>query len=141
MASIRFKEENQVPILCLAGFTGAFLCAWIGRLRAAAIFMVLAALTLSMRLWATGVPYWECLLFSGFVGGMFGVAIILLRRTGSIRAPSKGASKAHTSGRSTGDDQGLDIPSQIGKLGELKVHGLLSEEEFQAKKTELLSRM
>lgn len=46
-----------------------------------------------------------------------------------------------TSGRQTGDAQGLDIPSQIGKLGGLRAQGLVSEEEFQAKKTELLSRM
>jgi uncharacterized membrane protein len=37
--------------------------------------------------------------------------------------------------------QGEDVPSQIGKLGELKAQGLLTEEEFQTKKNELLSRM
>jgi hypothetical protein len=34
-----------------------------------------------------------------------------------------------------------DIPEQIRKLGELKDAGLISTEEFEAKKTELLSRM
>ncbi|MGZ4422428.1 MAG: SHOCT domain-containing protein [Gaiellaceae bacterium] len=34
-----------------------------------------------------------------------------------------------------------DIPDQIRKLGELRDSGVLSAEEFEAKKTELLSRM
>lgn len=34
-----------------------------------------------------------------------------------------------------------DVTNQIRKLGELKAQGLLSEEEFQHKKTELLSRL
>jgi Short C-terminal domain len=37
--------------------------------------------------------------------------------------------------------QKMDIPSQIGRLAELRKQGLLTEEEFQRKKTELLSRM
>jgi hypothetical protein len=36
---------------------------------------------------------------------------------------------------------GLDIPDQIRKLGELRDSGLLSEEEFVAKKADLLERM
>jgi hypothetical protein len=39
------------------------------------------------------------------------------------------------------DVQAADIPSQIANLFELKTQGLLSEEEFQTKKTELLARM
>ena len=35
----------------------------------------------------------------------------------------------------------LDIPEQIEKLGKLKEHGLLTEDEFQSKKQELLSRL
>jgi Bacterial PH domain/Short C-terminal domain len=35
----------------------------------------------------------------------------------------------------------LDIPEQIGKLAKLKEHGLLTEDEFQSKKQELLSRL
>ncbi|MCH5348403.1 MAG: SHOCT domain-containing protein [Oscillospiraceae bacterium] len=38
-------------------------------------------------------------------------------------------------------DHDLDIPEQIEKLAELKDKGILSEEEFQTKKTELLSRL
>ncbi len=34
-----------------------------------------------------------------------------------------------------------DITDQIRKLGELRAQGLLSEEEFQHKKSELLSRL
>jgi uncharacterized 2Fe-2S/4Fe-4S cluster protein (DUF4445 family) len=34
-----------------------------------------------------------------------------------------------------------DIPSQISKLAELKNQGIISTEEFEAKKKELLSRM
>lgn len=34
-----------------------------------------------------------------------------------------------------------DIPSQIKKLAELKESGILTEEEFNAKKTELLAKM
>jgi hypothetical protein len=34
-----------------------------------------------------------------------------------------------------------DLLSQITKLGELTTQGILTQEEFQAKKTELLSRM
>jgi uncharacterized membrane protein len=34
-----------------------------------------------------------------------------------------------------------DIPSQIRKLAELRAQGILTEEEFQTKKRELLSRM
>jgi hypothetical protein len=44
-------------------------------------------------------------------------------------------------GAQSGSVQGADIPSHIGKLAELKTQGLLTEEEFQAKKRELLSRM
>ncbi|MCC6486389.1 MAG: SHOCT domain-containing protein [Candidatus Hydrogenedentes bacterium] len=40
-----------------------------------------------------------------------------------------------------GSIQGSDVPSQIAKLAELKVQGLLTEEEFQGKKRELLTRM
>lgn len=35
----------------------------------------------------------------------------------------------------------IDIPEQIEKLGKLKEHGLLTEDEFQSKKQELLSRL
>ena len=38
-------------------------------------------------------------------------------------------------------NNGLDIPEQIKKLAELKEEGILTEEEFQTKKTELLSRL
>ncbi|RBQ19811.1 hypothetical protein DP939_13960 [Spongiactinospora rosea] len=38
-------------------------------------------------------------------------------------------------------DRGEDIPALIRKLGELRDAGLLTEEEFQAKKVELLSRL
>lgn len=38
-------------------------------------------------------------------------------------------------------DQSADIPEQIEKLSDLKNKGIISEEEFQAKKTELLSRL
>jgi len=34
-----------------------------------------------------------------------------------------------------------DIPDQVRKLGELRDEGLLTPEEFEAKKTDLLSRM
>jgi Short C-terminal domain len=34
-----------------------------------------------------------------------------------------------------------DIPAQIRKLAELRDQGILSEDEFTAKKTELLSRL
>tara|TARA_B100000749_G_C17978682_1_gene282270 strand:- start:133 stop:327 length:195 start_codon:yes stop_codon:yes gene_type:complete len=34
-----------------------------------------------------------------------------------------------------------DIPDQIGKLAELHKSGILSEEEFSEKKTQLLKRM
>ena len=34
-----------------------------------------------------------------------------------------------------------DIPSQISKLAELRAQGILTEEEFQTKKRELLARM
>lgn len=36
---------------------------------------------------------------------------------------------------------GIDIPEQIKKLSELKEQGILSQEEFDTKKTELLSRI
>ena len=39
------------------------------------------------------------------------------------------------------NNQSSDIPEQIEKLASLKEKGILSEEEFQAKKTELLSRL
>ena len=39
------------------------------------------------------------------------------------------------------DEGAPDIPDQIRKLGELRDSGLLSEEEFAAKKAELLERM
>jgi Short C-terminal domain len=45
-----------------------------------------------------------------------------------------------TSGQ-LGGIQVPDVPSQIGQLAELKAHGILTDEEFQVKKTELLSRM
>jgi hypothetical protein len=35
----------------------------------------------------------------------------------------------------------IDIPSQIKKLSELKEQGILSDEEFKIKKTELLAKM
>lgn len=35
----------------------------------------------------------------------------------------------------------MDIPEQIRKLSELKEQGILTEEEFNAKKSELLSRL
>jgi hypothetical protein len=38
-------------------------------------------------------------------------------------------------------EQATDIPEQIRKLGELKEQGLLTDEEFAAKKTELLARL
>jgi Zn-finger nucleic acid-binding protein len=34
-----------------------------------------------------------------------------------------------------------DIPSQIQKLSDLKEQGILTDEEFEKKKTELLSRL
>ncbi len=37
--------------------------------------------------------------------------------------------------------QAADVPSQIARLAELKTQGALTEEEFQAKKAELLARM
>ena len=37
--------------------------------------------------------------------------------------------------------QTTDVPSQISKLAQLRAQGALTEEEFQAKKTELLARM
>jgi Short C-terminal domain len=39
------------------------------------------------------------------------------------------------------EDTAPDIPDQIRKLGELRDSGVLTAEEFEAKKTELLSRM
>jgi Bacterial PH domain/Short C-terminal domain len=39
------------------------------------------------------------------------------------------------------EQQAPDIPDQIRKLGELRDAGMLSEEEFEAKKADLLSRM
>jgi hypothetical protein len=47
---------------------------------------------------------------------------------------------------STGGDQGavasaVDIPDQIRKLGELRDSGMVTPEEFEAKKAELLARM
>ena len=36
---------------------------------------------------------------------------------------------------------GSDIPAQISKLAELRAQGILTDEEFQAKKRELLARM
>ena len=41
----------------------------------------------------------------------------------------------------TKTNHGLEITEQIEKLAELKDKGILTEEEFQAKKTDLLSRM
>jgi hypothetical protein len=35
----------------------------------------------------------------------------------------------------------IDIPTQIQKLAELHSHGILSDQEFETKKKELLSRM
>lgn len=41
----------------------------------------------------------------------------------------------------TGSSPQMDITDQIRKLGELKDIGILTEEEFQTKKTELLSKL
>jgi hypothetical protein len=41
----------------------------------------------------------------------------------------------------TASEQGTDIPSQIKKLAELKEAGIISEAEFENKKTELLARI
>lgn len=46
--------------------------------------------------------------------------------------------KAHPAPNSS---TGIDIPEQIKKLSELKEQGILSQEEFDTKKTELLSRI
>jgi uncharacterized membrane protein len=46
--------------------------------------------------------------------------------------------------RGSGADNGpqtTDVLSQISKLAQLRAQGALTEEEFQAKKTELLARM
>ena len=40
-----------------------------------------------------------------------------------------------------GPSASTDIPGQIQKLAELKQQGILTEDEFQAKRRELLSKM
>lgn len=44
-------------------------------------------------------------------------------------------------GKAENTAQSADIPEQIEKLAKLKENGILSEEEFQAKKSELLARL
>jgi hypothetical protein len=50
-------------------------------------------------------------------------------------------SASAATGSGQGTEPARDIPDQIRKLGELRDAGVLTEEEFEAKKAELLSRM
>jgi uncharacterized membrane protein YdbT with pleckstrin-like domain len=54
---------------------------------------------------------------------------------------SDGINQSLARGHQQADPAGQSITEQIEKLGELRDKGVLSEEEFQAKKAELLQRM
>jgi Short C-terminal domain len=49
--------------------------------------------------------------------------------------------RSRPSAQQEGDAAAPDIPDQIRKLADLRQQGILSDEEFEAKKSELLSRM
>jgi hypothetical protein len=51
------------------------------------------------------------------------------------------AGSPNTGGRHSQQQAPADIPSQIAKLAELHAQGILSDHEFAAKKSDLLSRM
>jgi hypothetical protein len=59
--------------------------------------------------------------------------------TTSAHAAGETSEARAASARSIGAE--VSIPDQIGKLSELRDKGALSEEEFKAKKAELLERM
>jgi hypothetical protein len=48
---------------------------------------------------------------------------------------------AEIAGRATGEAEDDSIPSQIAKLDELRQRGLVSDQEFETKKRDLLNRM
>ena len=54
---------------------------------------------------------------------------------------SGGITAAQAAAAATSAAAGPSIPDQIARLGELRDQGVLTEEEFQAKKAELLGRM
>jgi hypothetical protein len=49
--------------------------------------------------------------------------------------------RATTTGRPIGSNQGMDLTAQLGALADLYSQGLLTEEEFQAQKKQLVHRM
>jgi Short C-terminal domain len=60
---------------------------------------------------------------------------------GGVGPPSVGRPAGTTTGRSAADAGGTaETAEELRKLGELREEGLLTEEEFQAKKAELLDR-
>jgi hypothetical protein len=58
-----------------------------------------------------------------------------------LRSRTFGAQEVAPAADAAQSEQAPDIPDQIRKLGELRDAGMLSEEEFEAKKADLLSRM
>jgi hypothetical protein len=80
--------------------------------------------------------------FFAIVGFVLGGVTVLLVSAADIRRRAAASSASEESASSEpGAQASTDVPEQIRKLGRLRDEGLLTEDEFDAKKAELLRRM
>jgi hypothetical protein len=76
----------------------------------------------------------------GAIGGMV-AGYFLTRRVESPGTPEKGTAERHIPAENTQPQYSDDIAERMAKLAELRDKALISGEEYQAKKTELLNRL
>jgi hypothetical protein len=83
------------------------------------------------------------IIFTSQYGTVNLASLPLLSRNGQLVAPTPTPAQAHyvASPQSAATDRGDDVFAAIERLGDLKAKGILTEEEFASKKSDLLSRL